>query len=110
MPNYNKMSKRYNRETEEIIEQINEIIPQPVEVAPEVEEFVPEVVVVKGVVAGCAQMYVRSEASVNSEPLGIIKCDTKVEIHESESTAEFYSVSTETGLEGFCMKKFIAIL
>jgi hypothetical protein len=30
-------------------------------------------------------------------------------IDEKESTEEFYKVCTAAGIEGFCMKKFIAI-
>lgn len=105
MMNYNKMSQK-NDETK-----IDEIVPQPVEESVEepIEETV-EPMMLEGVVSGCAQMYVRSEASVDSEPLGIIKRDTKVQIYESEATDDFYSVCTETGLEGFCMKKFISVL
>ena len=107
--NYNKMSKKQDNETQELLEKIDEIIPQPAQVEEPVDET-PEPVEVEGVVSGCAQMYVRSEASADSEPLGIIKRDTIVIINEAESTADFYSVCTETGLEGFCMKKFIAVL
>lgn len=110
MVNYNKMSKRRDNETEEMLDAINEIIPTPEEVQPVAEEVVSEPMPLEGKVTGCTQMYVRSEASVDSEPLGIIKHDTKVKIYEAESTADFYSVCTETGLEGFCMKKFITVL
>lgn len=109
MKNYNKMSMKKDNETVELLEKIDEIIPQPVQIDEPVEET-PEPVKIEGVVSGCAQMYVRSEASVDSEPLGIIKRDAKVQIDEAESTVDFYSVCTETGLEGFCMKKFIAVL
>lgn len=110
MTNYNKMSKKRRNETEEII-------PQPIEAVEPVEPVTEEPVVdtpepekLEGVVSGCAQMYVRSGASVDAEPLGVIRCDTKVQIYEAESTDDFYSVCTETGLEGFCMKKFISVL
>ena len=106
MKNYNKMAKKQNEETKELLEKVDEIIPQVESV---IEEPVVESVV-EGVVTNCDQMYVRSEASVDSEPLGTIKKNTKVRIYESESTNDFYSVCTETGLEGFCMKKFISIL
>lgn len=102
MMNYNKMSQKQNNETQELLEKIDELIPQPVQI----EE--PETL--EGVVSGCTQMYVRSEASIGSEPLGVIKSGTKVQIDETNSTIDFYSVCTETGLEGFCMKKFISIL
>lgn len=114
MTDYSKMSKKHSKETEEILEKINEIIPPVVEpeeiVEPEPEPVVAEPVVVEGVVDGCDQLYVRAEASTDAEPLGIIKRDTNVRIYESESTEDFYSVCTETGLTGFCMKKFISIL
>lgn len=118
MTNYNKISKKHNKETEELLEKIDEIIPQAAEVEDPVEEIVEEIVEesvpepmpVEGVVSGCEKLYVRSEASTESEPLGVIKCDTNVRIYESESTDDFYSVCTETGLEGFCMKKFISVL
>lgn len=112
MTNYNKMSKKHRNETEEIVPQPVEI-EEPVEVEEPVEEPVvdtPEPEKLEGVVSGCAQMYVRSGASVDAEPLGVIRCDTKVQIYEAESTDDFYSVCTETGLEGFCMKKFISVL
>lgn len=119
MVNYNKMSKKHDKETEELLEKIDEIIPPKAEeiVEPEPEpepepvpEPEPEPMSVDGVVDGCDQLYVRAEASIDSEPLGIIKRDTVVRIYESESTEDFYSVCTETGLTGFCMKKFISIV
>lgn len=113
MTNYNKMSKKRRNETEEIIPQPIEAVESVEPVEPVVEEPVvetPEPTTIEGVVSGCAQMYVRSEAFVESEPVGIIKSGTKVQIFETESTDDFYSVCTETGLEGFCMKKFISVL
>lgn len=102
--NYNKMSQKNDFEPKELLEQIEEIIPSaPV-------EPVSEPTSVEGVVSGCDQLYIRSEASAKSEPLGIIKRDDILMIYEEESTDDFYSVCTETGLTGFCMKKFISIV
>lgn len=109
MTNYNMMSKKHHENDE--LQQLNEFISPLAEVVKEpAVESAPEPESLEGVVSGCDQMYVRSEASVDSEPLGIIKRDTKVLIDEAESTADFYSVCTETGLDGFCMKKFISVL
>lgn len=99
--NYNKMSQK----NKEAVESIEPIVPQPAEV-----EETTEPVMLKGVVSGCDKLYVRAEASTDSEPLGIINCDTELVVCEFESTEDFYSVCTETGLTGFCMKKFISIL
>lgn len=109
MHNYNEFSKKQNDENQEPLKQIDEIISQPVEVE-ETSEETFESNTFEGVVSGCDQLYVRSDASVDSEPLGIIKRDTVLVIYESESTEDFYNVCTESGLEGFCMKKFISVL
>ena len=98
MTDYTKMSKKNEFDAEELLEQIEEIIPS----TPEPTEH-------KGIVA-CEQLYVRSEPTANAEPLGIIKRDDIVTIYEDESTEEFYNVCTESGLDGFCMKKFITVL
>lgn len=99
MTDYNKMSKKNEFDAEELLEQIEEI--------EEIIPSVPEPVVTEGMVA-CERLYVRSEPTVDSEPLGIIKRDSVVEI--IEDAGEFYNVYTETGLDGFCMKKFITVL
>lgn len=103
MKNYNQMSKKNNNETpidgtpidETPVE--TELVEQPIEPEP-----------IEGVV-GCEKLYVRSDATVDSDPVGIIDKDTKVFIYEDESTDEFYKVCTATGLEGYCMKKFISV-
>lgn len=114
MTNYNKMSKKRRNEPEETIQQPIEAVESVEPVEAVVEEPIAETpeptTIEEGVVSGCAQMYVRSEAFVESEPVGIIKSGTKVQIFEDESTDDFYSVCTETGLAGFCMKKFISVL
>ena len=96
MIDYTKMSKKNEFDAEELLEQIEEIIPS----TPEPTEH-------KGIVA-CEQLYVRSDASKSAEPLDIIKRDAVVTI--LEDAGEFYNVRTESGLDGFCMKKFITVL
>lgn len=41
--------------------------------------------------------------------LGVIERDADVAIDTENSTEEYYKVYTATGLEGFCMKKFIRV-
>lgn len=109
--NYNKM---YDQEAvehfEEVVEEITEMIePEVVEVVPEPE---PEPVDVQlGKVSGCAQLNVRTEPSLDAglatdRPL---KRDTEVMVYPDESTEDFYSICTESGVTGFCLKKFITI-
>ena len=83
----------------------------PQEPTPVVEEVVvaPEPKEVVGVVKECAKLNVRTHPSMLASIITEIKVGTKVVIDETESTEDFYRVCTEAGVEGFCMKKFIAV-
>ena len=96
MKNYNQMSKKAYEKTESV-EQVENPIDETAKPEP-----------IEGTV-GCAKLNVRSDATIDSEPVGIINRDSKVFIYEDESTEEFYKVCTATGLEGYCMKKFISV-
>lgn len=100
MKNYNQMSKK-NYDKTESVEQVE----TPIDETP-IEPAKPEPI--EGVV-GCEKLNVRSDATIDSEPVGIINRGSKVFIYEDESTDEFYKVCTATGLEGYCMKKFISV-
>ena len=104
MKNYNQMSKK-NYDKTETVEQVETPVETSIETEP-VESANPEPV--EGAV-GCEKLYVRSDATVDSEPIGVINRDSKVFVYEDESTEEFYKVCTATGLEGYCMKKFISV-
>lgn len=63
-----------------------------------------------GVVTGCNQLYVRKEANKESDPLCILEGNSEVKVDLNDSTSEdFYKVRTSTGVEGYCMKKYITI-
>ena len=119
MTNYNKMSKKNDKvETEPVkpvetettaTEPIKPVETETTETtetaeAPKTTETEP----IEGTV-GCEKLYVRSDATVDSDPVGIIDRGSKVFIYEDESTEEFYKVCAATGLEGYCMKKFISV-
>lgn len=80
-------------------------ITKAAEVVPEPEEA-PTVI---GTVVDCVRLRVRESASSNAEVICEIPKDSDVLIDENKSTDEFYKVCTESGAEGFCMKKFIAL-
>ena len=80
-------------------------ITKAAEVVPEPEEA-PTVI---GTVVDCVRLRVRESASSNAEVICEIPKDSEVMVDENESTEEFYKVCTESGAEGFCMKKFIAL-
>jgi len=71
------------------------------------EHVVQEVKI--GIVANCKKLNVREKPTVEAPVVCEIVCQTEVMIDEKESTEEFYKICTAAGIEGFCMKKFIAI-
>lgn len=62
-----------------------------------------------GVVADCENLNVREAPNPDATVVKIIDKDSEVMIDESESTDDFYKVCTASGVEGFCMKQFIAV-
>ena len=110
-------------ELEEVVE---EKVEEPIEgqiVIPEVEpEFVsvspmsePEPVVEPenrkfGKVSNCKKLNVRKLPSRDAEIVSELIEGSEVMIDEKESTALFYKICTEHGIEGYCMKNFIKVV
>lgn len=74
---------------------------------PEVTPEEPKVLT--GIVADCRKLNVRKAPAANAPIVCTIPVDTEVEILVEESTDEFYYVYTASGVEGFCMRDYIAI-
>ena len=62
-----------------------------------------------GVVTECLKLNVRKKPSADAEVLVTIDALSKVMVDMAESTNDFFKVVTETGIEGFCMRKYIAL-
>ena len=91
---------------DEVVEPVME---EAVEVSePEVESSVePEPVY--GYVTECIKLNVRKMPNANAEIICTIPINTEVVIDEANSTVGFYKICTNAGVEGFCMKKYIAV-
>lgn len=74
---------------------------------PEVTPKEPEVIF--GVVTDCTKLNVRKTPDATAPIICTIPRNAEVEVLFEESTDEFYKVLTATGVEGFCMAKYIAI-
>lgn len=84
------------KQEEQPVQEVAEVVkPEPVEV----KQF--------GVVTGCVILNVRENPSKDAEILCTIPCDAKVEI--DNEVGDFYGVTTEAGVEGFCMKNYIDV-
>lgn len=62
-----------------------------------------------GVVTNCNWCSVYAYPQIGSEIICRIPGLSEVEIDEDESTDDFYKIYTETSIEGFCAKKYIAV-
>ncbi len=62
-----------------------------------------------GFVTNCKKLNVREKPRTDATIICEVDYQTELMIDENESTEEFYKVFTAAGIEGFCMKKFIAI-
>lgn len=112
--NYNKMFNAEQTETVEQVEHFDEVVEQVSEMAevavePEHEPAIENVQL--GKVVDCAQLNVRAEPSLFADlatdrPL---KRNTEMMIYPDESTEDFYKICTESGVEGYCLKKFVSI-
>ena len=102
----NEKPDRDLRATASIIEEATEEpVDQPVEEAPKKESKV-------GIVANCEKLNLRRSPLKDSDGANIITellPGVAVVIDEDESTPNFYKVTTETGLEGYCMRQFIEL-
>lgn len=95
---------------EEVIEPADtEEVAEPIEVAEPVIETAIEAAPAHkiGRVFGCTSLNVRKAPKTNAVVICTINCHAEVEIDELESTDDFYKICTASGIEGYCMKKFI---
>jgi hypothetical protein len=71
------------------------------------EEFSTEPLI--GIVSDCLRLNIRKEPRADAPILCVTNALSEVMITTNKSTDNWYSVCTESGIEGFCMKKYIAI-
>ena len=86
---------------------IPEVEPEPVSdpepsVEPENRKF--------GKLSNCKKLNIRKLPSRDAEIVSELIEGSEVMIDEKESTALFYKICTEHGIEGYCMKNFIKVL
>ena len=123
---YTQYSKFSGEEPETEVEEETVEEERPIEgqiVIPEVESepvFAPPMPEVEpvvepenrkfGKVSNCKKLNIRKLPSRDAEIVSELIEDSEVMIDEKESTALFYKVCTEHGIEGFCMKQFIKVV
>ena len=86
---------------------IPEVEPEPVSdpepvVEPENRKF--------GKVSNCKKLNIRKLPSRDAEIVSELIEGSEVMIDEKESTALFYKICTEHGIDGYCMKDYITVV
>ena len=95
-------------EIEETTEEVTNEVTEPEVIVPSIENNVENNEVI-GKISGFEKLYVRKEASKDSEPVGIVTDKDDLSIDVARSTDDFYKVITSNGLEGYCVKEFVKI-
>lgn len=62
-----------------------------------------------GIVTDCRLLNVRKEANADSPIICVIPALSELMIDVDESTSDFYKVCTAAGVEGYCVRKYVAI-
>lgn len=62
-----------------------------------------------GVVTDCLKLNIREKPTKDSRVVTVVTCLDELEIDMGDSNDDWYAVCTATGIEGFCMKKFVAV-
>ena len=96
------------KETEETTEEVTEEVTDQEVIVPSIDNNVENNEII-GKINGFKNLYVRKEASKDSEPVGIVTDKDDLSIDVAHSTDDFYKVITSNGLEGYCIKQFINI-
>lgn len=62
---------------------------------------------VEGVVVNCAKLNVREEPNTEAEIVCVLDVTSEIEIDVEKSTTAWFKICTATGVEGYCMRKFV---
>ena len=109
MKDYKNYSKPQTESADEELQELHEeLIEKEAEKSEEPVEQQPDPVY--GVIHNCAKLNVRKAPSADAEIVCVLDEGTEVRIDEDQSTDEWCNVTHASGIEGFCMKQYIAVL
>lgn len=104
-----KNKKQFNNVTDDSVEEVSQFqdnVTFEESQKVETEEVKTPII---GIVTDCFSLNVREKPNKNAAIISELKVSSEVMIDEEGSTRDFYKICTATGIEGFCMKKFITI-
>lgn len=111
MSNKKNYSKMYTAEEEQAVVEtpVEETVETPAETVVEEKPVTKKKAKpIKGTVANCAKLNVRAHPKTSAAVLCVIEASDEVKVFVNDNYAEWVHVVTGDGVEGFCMKKYIA--
>lgn len=108
--NYNKMYEAAAKPEETApVESVEPVATEPTAEKIKMEKPAKPKVKTTGVVSSCELLNVRADSKADAAIVKVIAKGSKVNINLAESTDEWYKVTTQDKIAGYCMKKFIAV-
>lgn len=111
--NYSQYSNKPKNEikpaiTEETLNPIAAAVEEPKpQLVQETVETKPLNETVTGMVVGCAKLNVRSDASLFADVVCTLDVMSEMMIDVNKSTKDWFFVCTATGIEGYCLRKYV---
>jgi hypothetical protein len=62
---------------------------------------------ITGVVVNCTKLNVRANPDATADVVCVLDAKSEVKIDKAKSNKEWFAVCTATGVEGYCMRKFV---
>ena len=62
-----------------------------------------------GIVTDCQNLNIRNVSNLDADVICTVQALSELMIDVNESTDEFYKVYTAAGVEGYCVRKYVAI-
>lgn len=81
--------------------------PSEVDVVEETVETVTLPKMVTGVVVNCAKLNVRETPSISGEVVCVLNAASEFEIDVNGSNREWFKICTASGVDGYCMRKYV---
>lgn len=123
--NYHNYHKSYNNQKPQVEESVvDEVVEETVEeqVEDTVEEHIEETVEVVeepledaavetiiGIVSDCTKLNIRKLPSPDADKVTVVEAGMPLMVNLDNSTGKYYKVYTESGLEGYCLKDYVAV-
>lgn len=94
------------QETPKVIDTPNVMQPKP-QLVKETAKTKPVPETVTGMVVGCSKLNVRAEADLFANIVCVLDNRSEIAIDVNKSNKDWFYVCTATGVEGYCMRKYV---